>query len=144
MARNRFTNPADGSFYDWQINHADEDAVSKSRNITRSGTTDNVGVVRQQGDAGPLTLKYSGTILHRAQLVEFWRWFEISRDQTIYFTDFDGQEFEVQITEFSPQRHRTLRNPRDPSAPLHYWTYSITLDVFAIRTGDMLDAGVTP
>jgi hypothetical protein len=139
MARNVFTNPATNETFNWPINHSEEEAVGKTRNITRSSTTDNVGAVRQQGDDGPLTMKLSGTILHRAQLVEFWRWFEISRTQTIYFTDFDAQSYEVQITEFSP-----LRNPRDDSAPEHYWTYTLSLDVYRLIDGDMRIAGVGP
>lgn len=141
---NYFINPANGHRYDWPVNHDTEDAVSKARAITRTSTTNNVGVVRQQGDDGPLTLQYSGTILHRAQLREFWAWYALCRAQTVYFYDFDGQGFEVQITTFSPVRKPTLRNPRDPSAPLHYWTYSITLDVYRMLAGDMADAGVTP
>lgn len=146
MARtpNYFSNPANGDRYDWPVNHDTEDAVSKARSITRSATTSNVGIVRQQGDDGPLTLKLSGTILHRDQLRAFWHWYALCRTQTIYFYDFDNQGYEVQITEFSPVRKRTLRNPRDPSAPLHYWTYSISLDVYALLEGDMADAGVTP
>lgn len=146
MARtpNAFVNPANGERYDWPINHADEDAVSKTRSISRSGTTNNVGAVRQQGDDGPLTMKVSGTILHRDQLRAFWKWYALCRTQTIYFYDFDDQGYEVQITEFSPTRHRTLRNPRDPSAPMHYWTYSLTLDIYRFLVGDMAAMGVTP
>lgn len=143
MARNKFTDPLTLASWDWPINHDEEQEVAKTRNISRSATTNNVGVVRQQGDDGPLTMKFSGTILHRSQLREFWRWYALCRTQTIYFTDFDGQEYEVQITGFAPTRHRTLLNPRDDSAPLHYWTYSIDLDVYKLRVGDMRDMGVT-
>jgi hypothetical protein len=143
MARNTFTDPATGDHYDWQVNHDTEEAVSKARAITRTATTNNVGSVRQQGADGPLVLKFSGTILHRSQLREMWRWYELCRMQTIYFTDFDGQSYEVQISEFSPLRKRTLRNPRDPSLN-HYWTYTITMDVFRPIDGDLADMGVTP
>lgn len=144
MARNRFTDPVDGSFYEWTINHSEEQESGKTRNFTNSATTSNVGLVRQQGDDSPMTLRYSGTILDRAQLVAFWQWFVLSRDQTIYFTDFDDQEYEVQIASFSPKRERTLRNPRDDSAPLHYWTYTMEMTVYRFVSGDLADAGMVP
>lgn len=144
MARDRFVNPANGGAYDWLVNHSDEGETGKTRNITRTANTGVVGLVKQQGDDGPYILKLSGTILHRSQLQQMWAWYALCRTQTIYFYDFDGQGFEVQITSFMPTRHRTLRNPRDPSAPLHYWTYNIEMEVYRFLNGDLVAAGVTP
>jgi hypothetical protein len=142
MSRDRFVNPVSGEVYSWHINHSDEEEVSKERSITRTSNTGNVGVVRQQGDDGPLLLRFTGSILHRAQLVAMWRFYAMCHSQTIHFYDFDDQAYEVQIIAFSPVRKRTLRNPRDSSAPMHYWTYSITMEVYAYINGDMRDAGV--
>lgn len=144
MARNRFVNPANGAVYNWQINHTEEDQQGKTRNITRTATTAGIGVIRQQGDDGQLILKLSGTILHRAQYQAFWQWYQLCNTQTIYFYDFDDQGYEVQITSFQYARKRTLRNPRDPSAAHHYWTYTMELEVYKVLGGDLALAGVTP
>jgi hypothetical protein len=145
MARNRFFNPATNETYAWPVNHNEEEETAKARNITRTAPTSGYGLVRQQGDDGPFLLKLSGTILDRAQLVAMWRWYAICRAQTIRFIDFDDQSYEVQITDFAPRRVRKAIAPRrDPSAPTHYWTYTITMEVYAFIAGDMVGAGVTP
>lgn len=144
MARNRFTNPATGAFYDWPINHTEEEAAGKTRTITRTSNTGLVGLVKQQGDDGPMLMKLTGTILTRDQFRQMWAWYSLSRMQTIYFRDFDGQEAEVQVTSFLPKRERTLRNPRDPSIPHHYWSYTIEMEVYRFIAGDLADAGITP
>lgn len=145
MARNRFVNPVDGFTYAWPVNHSEEEETGKTRNITRTAPTSGYGLVRQQGEDGPYLIKLSGTILDRSQLVAFWQWYAICRFQTIHFIDFDDQRFEVQITDFAPKRVRKLTAPsRDPSAPTHYWSYTITMEVYAFIVGDMVGAGVTP
>src|SRR3954454_3299927 len=130
MARNRFTNPATMATYDWPVNHSEEEPTGKTRNISRAANTGNVGAVRQQGDDGATVLTYTGTINTRAQLQQFWAWYELSKAQTIYFTDYDGQEYEVQITAFTPKRVRKLTSiSRDAGMPHHYYTYSISMEV---------------
>ena len=143
MARNRFTNPSNGDYYDWQINHTEEEEVNKARSIEHGANSANTGLVKQQSDDQPLVLSYRGTILHKAQLEEFWGWFQLTKTQTIYFTDFAGDEYEVIITDFKPQRQRTIKNPRDfANAPLWYWTYAISMEVVRVIAGTM--AGVSP
>lgn len=145
MARNRFTNPVDGGTYDWIINHTEEEESGKTRQVTRAGLTDGVGMVRQQGEDGALVLHLRGTILDRSQYQAMWIWFQVSRSHTIYFTDFDGQSYEVQITSFQPRRIRKLTSPRrDPTTPNHYWTYSMDMEVINFLTGDLAASGVTP
>lgn len=144
MARNRFVDPASGISYEWQINHTEESDQGKTRNITRTASTAGVGVIRQQGDDGQLVLKFSGSILHRAQFRGMWQWYQLCRTQTIYFYDFDNQGYEVQITSFQYTRKRTLRNPRDPTTPYHYWTYTMEMEVYNVLGGDLAYAGVTP
>lgn len=145
MPRNTFTNPANGDTYEWPVNHSDEDATGKTRQITRSANTGSVGAVRQQGDDGATVLTFNGVINTRAQLQQFWAWYALSRTQTIYLTDYDGQEYEVQITAFQPKRVRKLTSiARDPGMPHHYYTYTITMEVLRFIAGDMASAGVTP
>lgn len=144
MARNLFIDPAGNRpTYPWQINHSDEDEGGKARSIEESANTGGTGLVKQQADDQPIIFNYSGTILHKAQLVEFWAWFQLCATQTIYFTDFAGDEYEVLITAFKPTRHRTIRNPRDfANAPLWYWKYTISIEVIRVISGVM--EGVSP
>jgi hypothetical protein len=145
MARNQFINPATGATYSWLVTHTEEEDSGKARNITRTAPTSGYGLVRQQGDDGPFLLKLSGTILDRSQLVAMWQWYALCRTQTIHFLDADAQRYEVQITDFAPKRIRKALSPhRDASTPLHYWTYTIVLEVYAFIAGDMAGAGVTP
>lgn len=136
MSRNRFTNPADGTFYDWQINHTDEGAFGKARAITESANTANTGLIKQQGDASPMQMKVTGTILHKHQIEEFIKFWKLCETQTILFKDFAGEEYEVIITDFQPVRKRTVRNPRDfAHAPLWFWSYELELEVITIVSG---------
>lgn len=143
--RNKFINPANGVEYAWLVNHDEEQAAGKSRNITRTAPTADTGLVKQQGDDGPYLINVSGKILDRSQLVMFWLCYATCRTQTLHFLDFDGQRYEVQITDFAPQRVRKEYSPsRDPSTPMHYWTYTMTMEVYSFIAGDMATAGVTP
>jgi hypothetical protein len=92
--------------------------------------------VRQQGAQQPLTAQLSGTILHLAQFEQFWAWFGICDYRTIFFRDFYGDEYEVVITNFDPQRLRG-RNPQDPSIPLHYWKYTMEMEVLQVISGTL-------
>lgn len=141
--RNYFTNPANSVDYVWTVNHDEEQEFGKSRNIDRTGRSGNTGLVRQQGDDGPLIMTLSGRIVHRAQYVMMWQIFELCRTQTVYFTDFDGQSFEVLVTEFRPLRRRG-KTSKDPSTPRHFWEYTMTLDIIRVISGDLVTAGVTP
>lgn len=144
MARNKFTNPASGTVYTWDQNHQEEQETGKARNITRTANTGNVGAVKQQGDDGGVTLKLAGKILKRSQLQQFWAWYELCRTQTIYFEDYDGQKYEVQITSFQPKRVAKLSfTGRDPSMPHHYYEYTMEMEVYRFIAGDMFTTGVT-
>jgi hypothetical protein len=137
--RNRFINPANGQVYDWPINHSEEEEAGQEKNIEHGGTTNRVGLVRQQGDPAPYVLRYSGTILNTAQFQAMTWWTSLTNYQSIHFRDFDDNLYEVIITQFKPTRHRTLRNPRDQaSAPLHFWRYTIEMEVLRFISGDLV------
>lgn len=147
MVRNKFENPANGASYTWHQNHDPdgEEETGKTRAIDRVPNTSGNDVVLTQGDDGTYTLKFRGKILKRAQLRAFWEWYELSDSQTIYFTDFDGQKYEVQITAFTPKRRGKLSSvSQDPTTPNHFWEYSIEMAVVRFIAGDMADMGVTP
>lgn len=141
--RDTFIDPKTGDDYEWKIGHKDEEPTAKTRQISESANTANTGLVKQQGHVQPLILKYAGTILHASQHEEMWKWYELCEDQTIYFEDFNENRYEVIITDFAPQRHATIRNPKDfANAPFHYWTYTITMEVIRVIKGEL--AGLTP
>lgn len=138
--RNRFTDPTTGETYDWQINHDTEEEGGRQRDITLSGNTSGVGLVRQQGAQAPITLRYGGAILHLAQFEAMWHFFQLCESRTIFFRDFYGDEYEVTITAFSPTRQRG-RNFADPAIPLHFWHYTIEMQVMLVRSGTMSEVG---
>lgn len=134
MARNIFIDPAgDRDDYSWAINHSEEQEFGQARNIEHGANTADTGYVRQQSDNGPMILRFSGTILTRAQIVEMIAWYRLCEEQTIHFEDFTGDRYEVIITAFRPTRHRTIRNPRDlANAPYWFWRYEIEMDVVRV------------
>jgi hypothetical protein len=140
--RDMFINPASGVTYEWPINHSDETQFGRSRSITTGGNTGHTGLALQQGDDAPMVLELSGTILHQAQFNAFVQWFALCAHQSVHFQDFAGDRYEVIITDFLPLRKRTLRNPRDASIPLHYWTYTLKMQVLGFVAGPWV--GVTP
>lgn len=140
--RDTFRDPTTGEAYPWPVNHSEESQFGKSRSISSGANTANTGLTIQQGDDEPMVLELTGVIMHKAQHDQFVRWFAISQGHTIHYIDFAGDGYEVIITAFSPQRQRTLRNPRDRSIPLHYWTYTLRMQVVTFLSGTW--AQVTP
>jgi hypothetical protein len=114
--------------YVFHINHADEDALDQSHNLTREAVTTGPKFVLQQGEQTPQTLRFTGTILQQSQLNAMQAYFDACATRTVYFRDVSGVEFEVIITRFAPQRHRTILNPREPTL-LWYWSYSLEMEV---------------
>lgn len=128
--RVRFQDPAAVlADYIWQVNYSDEEANERRRNIERTSPTSGVGFVRQQGEDSPETFRFAGTILHQAQFVAMNNYYDACRTRTIKFRDFTDVTYDVLITSFSTKRRRTAKNPRDPSIPLHFWEYTIEMEV---------------
>lgn len=140
--RNTFYNPRNGEVYDWHINHSEEAQFGKTRQINNGANTGYAGLIMQQGDDEPMVLELSGTILHLAQHQAFVRWFAICRDQSIHFIDFAADRYVVIITAYNPVRQRTLSNPRDDSMRLHYYTYTLRMQVLEFIAGPWV--GVSP
>lgn len=135
--RNRFDDPAGNvASYDWQVNHSEEGDVGREPNIENGAPTSNVGMIVQEGADNPLVLRVRGTILHAAQHEEFLVWRRLSRAQTIYFTDFAGDSYEVIITRYVSTRHRTIRNPRDQAnMPFYFRRYEMDMQVVRVIAG---------
>lgn len=115
--------------YQFAINHTDESSNEQTRTVTRTANTAGTGFVRQQSASSPPVRKWTGTILEQAQYDAMQNYYRACSTRTVFFTDFTGVEEEVVITSFNPTRKRTQRNFRDPSIPLHYWTYEIVMEV---------------
>lgn len=145
VPREKFIDPrAVRPTYNFQVNHDEEETFGRTRNVTKTANTANTGLVRQQGARDALTLHLSGKLLHAAQHDEMWAWYELCDEQTIYFEDFVGTTFEVTITSFNPVRKRVVRNQADiANAPMHYWAYTLELDVVRIVSGP-LSGVITP
>jgi hypothetical protein len=141
--KDAFIDPRLAFTYEWHIGHETEASIGKKRNISHSANSQNTGLVRQQGDVSPLILKYEGKILHLKQYEEMWRFYELCETQTIYYRDYMGEEYEVLITEFSPQRTPTVKNPKDfANAPRHFWKYTIEMEVVRVISGAL--SGLSP
>lgn len=135
--------PATGYGYNFDVNHQTEQAFGKQRNIERTARTGFVGMVRQQGDDGPLLIQLKGEYFKRDQHRNLWHFYNLCKTQTVYWQDFAGDQYEVQITHFLPVRTMTAKNMRDDTAPYHYYTYDMELDVVTILAGDMLTEGIS-
>lgn len=139
-----FTDPLTGTSYQWASNHETEDPAGKTRQIAGTANTGLTGRVRQQGDDGPYVVTLHGRIRVREQSRQFWHYYNLCRTQTIYFTDFDGQQYEVQIIGYTEQRVRQASNVADPSMPHHNIQYVLTMEVYGFLAGDLHDEAVLP
>lgn len=126
--------------YPWDVNHDAEEGFGKTRNVEHTANTGLTGLVRQQGASDPMLAKLSGSILKKSQYDQFWLWWTLCEAHTIHFQDFAGVVYEVVITDFQPKRIRAAKNPRGGTdAPLHYWTYTMTMEVVSfIANGPFL------
>jgi hypothetical protein len=133
-----FTNPATSATYVWEANPNSENVATKQRAIERTATTGNVGAVKQQGDDGPYILDWSIIVQTAAMETALWAWYVLSDTQTIYVTDWDGEQYEGQVILLS-----RLRTPSGGSRG-EYATYELQFEVYRFISGVMASAGVTP
>ncbi len=142
--RNYFIDPATTTAYPWHTNHGWEGdkGGEKRRGTDATANTGNVGLVRQQQGEQPITLKREGALIHLDQEEAMWEWYVKCKSQTIYYVEFNGDAYEVQITAFDVIRHGIAGGVRP--GELFYGTYTIEMEVFAILTGVLASAGVTP
>lgn len=136
MARtpNIFANPKTGQTYRWPVNHETAEPITKSRQMADGAPTSNIGLIPQQGAATPLILQWKGKIFDPAQHDAFIQWWQLCEEQTIYLTDFKGNQYEVLITDFSPQEIACARNPRFPDLR-YYYEYTFIFRVVRVISG---------
>lgn len=116
--------------YEFEINHAEEDAEERSINVERTAPTSGMGFVRQQGEPSPRVLRYQGSILTTAQYEAMGAYVAACKTRTIFFRDVDGTEYEVLVTNFAPQRKRVAWNSREPNL-LWKWDYRLEMEVIS-------------
>jgi hypothetical protein len=133
MTQVTFTNPRTSATYSWPANPSSENALTKQITIERTSNTGNVGATRQQGDDGPLILDWQVFAKTSAMETALWQWYVLSRKQTVYVTDWDGDQYEGQIILLS--RQRLLGSPP---------TYEVQFEVYRCISGLLATAGVTP
>lgn len=142
VTRCKFEDPVGGGTYTWARNHEAEQEQGLQTNIQATSTTSGNRRIKQQSDDDVFKLTYTGRITVRDQYVQFWFWRAVSKAHTIYFTDFDGQKYEVQITDLKTQRVRQMSAAAGSDPTHHYWTYTIEMTVYRFITGDL--SFVTP
>lgn len=136
--RNKFIDPRNDHEYEWHINHEDEDGFGRTRGITTGAPTGQgdddckIGLVRQQGEMAPFTIRVRGKILHRQQYIEFWKWFQRCNDHSIFWRDFDDQKWEVIITNLETPRHRRLPGGGG-DLDCHFFSYEMEMQILAFR-----------
>lgn len=142
--RNTFQDPLGHvADYQWELNHATEQSFGRKRDVQGAMNVAGTQLITNQSDAQPLTLVYQGSILTRTQYEAMWHWEAMCESQTIYFTDFTGDSYEVVITDFEPVRVAGRNRRGGTDAPMWYWTYTLTMTVVAVRGGTLHDAGIT-
>lgn len=138
---NEFFDPAGAlGTYQWHINHLEQEGPNRSNNVDFAGTADGRGVVPTEGEYEPLILTLSGTILHRAQNVEFWKWRHLTN--SFRFNDFEGNSYEVAMLGYEPKKIRVALNPSDPLMRSYKIEYSMQLWIIRVIDGELDDAGV--
>lgn len=142
--RDAFIDPKTLTVYEWPVNHSPDgdEGGQKQRAITETANSGNVGLVRQQGADQGVTLKRSGAILTVAHEQAFWHWFKLCEGQTIYFVEFDGVAFEVQIITYDPKKIGSGGPSKNGLG--YYVKYTMELAVFNFLAGPAFAAGVTP
>lgn len=142
--RDAFINPATLEVYEWTVNHeyTGDTGNEKKRAITETANSGNVGLIRQQGADEGMILKRAGTILTVEQEENFWRFFKLCDTQTIYFVEFNGDAYEVQISSYNPKRQGSGGPTRNGQG--YYVKWEMDMLVFNFLAGVQHSAGLTP
>lgn len=147
MGQVTFTDPNTADTYVWPVNpgyDGQTQPAQKQTQIDRTSNTGNVGSVKQQGDDGPYIIHWEPLVFHTAHETALWTWYALSKKQSIYLADFDGEEYEGQIITLARQKIGVLRGPGDTNERKFYTKYVFEFEVWAFRSGVLADAGVQP
>lgn len=144
MGQVTFTDPKTGTAYPWPNNppYDGPAPAGKQRNIQRTSNTGNVGATKQQGDDGPYIINWNVAVYTRAHVVAMWVWYNLSKLQTIYLTDWEGSQFEGQIIDLQEQWVGAMAGPGDTKPRLGYTKMVFQFEVYRFISGPLFDAGV--
>lgn len=135
-----FRDPAaPGNTYDtytWDVNASEVDGPNRPSTMQYEGKAGGQGIIPTQGADQPMIFSLTGSIIHKRQFLAFWHYRYIRN--SFYWTDEEGNVFEVTMTGFEPKKVRVARNYADSSIPLHKWTYTMTLQVLRVISGDLV------
>lgn len=135
---NTFIDPAGvKATYQWTINHSDEEEVQNSRQIAHGAPTSDIGLIPQQGEPYPLVFQWTGTLFTQSDKNEMDSWYALCEDQSIYLQDFDGNQYEIIISDWNVKRKPVAWNHRGQVPWL--WTYTIIIQVLTVLSGDWSD-----
>lgn len=147
MSQVTFTNPATGAQYVWPHNPPPDGITQpsqKQRQIDRASSTGNVGATKQQGDDGPYILHWEPLVFTAAHEEALFTWYALCDTQTIYLTDWNGEEYEGQIVTLGRQQIGALGGPGDTSQRLFYSKFIFEFEVYRFISGPLAAAGVRP
>jgi hypothetical protein len=143
-----FTDPSDGTTYVWPVNPPPDgmpNPYGKQRQIDRTSSTGNVGLVKQQGDDGPFILHWEPLIYSEAHEQALWEWWQRSKLRTIHVTDWNGETFEGQIITLQRQPIGVLGGTiGDMNTRKFYCKYIFEFEVYSFVSGVLAAAGVSP
>lgn len=146
-----FTDPASAvSPYAWAYNpppDTGESPATKQRTIERTSNTGVVGATKQIGDDGPYVLHWEPLVFSEAMEQKLWEWYVLCKKQSIYVTDFNGEEYEGQLITMSRQRIGVLGGAvsgSDITSKRYYRKYVVEFEVWRFISGVLATAGVTP
>lgn len=132
---NQFIDPAGvKATYAWTINHSEEEAVTRSRQVGDGAPSSDIGLLPQQGVSYPLVFQWKGSLFTQADKDIMDSWYGLCEDQSIFLKDFDDNQYEVLITDWVPQRVPVAWNHRGQIP--WYWTYTIIIRVLTVMSGD--------
>lgn len=141
-----FTDPRTATTYTWPFNpgyQAETQATGKTVPIQRTSNTGNVGAVRQQGDAGPAIIHWEFDVFHTTHEAALLAWFELSQKQSIYLTDFEGEQNEGQIIVMTRQRIGAVGGPGDMIAAFGFYEkFVFEFEIWRFISGAFHTAGV--
>jgi hypothetical protein len=144
-------NPANAQSYTFDVNPGFDaetqggvSYMQKKRNIEYTSNTGNIGLTRQQGADGNYLLHWQFNVFSAAQEQALWKYYMLSKTQSIILEDFNGEIYEGQIVTLARQRAGVLAGPRDATARKFYAQYTFEFDVWAFISGLLASAGVTP
>lgn len=143
MNRVTFTDPLTAATYVWAVNPGYDGVTSpaqKQRQIERTSNTGNVGATKQQGDDGPYLLHWEFNVFTEAMEEALWEWYVRSQKQSIYLTDFRGDQYEGQIITLGMQEVGVLSGPGDTTARGFYVKTLFEFEVWRFISGRMANA----